>query len=68
MLGAPFSCKTGHSFASAGRSRNDGALQCFARAADPYLLILDDNLIDKQPHIGLAKSGVIAPQSIAKPS
>ena len=27
MLGAPFSCKTGHSFASAHPSCNDGALE-----------------------------------------
>ena len=52
LPGAPFSCKNGHSFASARCSRNDGPLQRLA--AYQRLLIFDNDLVDQKPDISLA--------------
>ena len=65
-MGAPFPCKTGHSFASASCRCHNRTFQCLARAANANLLILNDHLIDQQPDIGLAESGIVSPEPITK--
>lgn len=65
-LGCAIPCKTGHPFTGVRCRRDDSALQCFARATDTHLLVLDDDLVDQQPDIGLTQGGVITAQPIAQ--